>query len=81
MGKRRRRTPPKKSAYTNVEVDGSYISDEVPEYAGISKTGKRKIFWFHEDEVEALREAAYRLRRSEASLVREAVRKYFGIED
>jgi hypothetical protein len=36
---------------------------------------------FHRDEAEALRERAYRTRRSQASLVREAVRRFLEIED
>jgi hypothetical protein len=49
--------------------------------AGITGSGVRKCLWFHEDEAEALRERAYRERRTEASLIREAVRRFLGIED
>ena len=48
---------------------------------GITKGGVKKTLWFHEDEAEALRERAYKSRRSEASLIREAVRRFLGIED
>lgn len=49
----------------------------------VSKSGNlvRKTFWIHPDEAEALRQAAFEARRSEAELVREALRRYFGIED
>jgi hypothetical protein len=40
-----------------------------------------KTIWLHEDEAERLREAAYELYRSEASIIREALRHYFRIED
>jgi hypothetical protein len=48
---------------------------------GITKGWVKKTLWFHEDEAEALRERAYKSRRSEASLIREAVRRFLGIED
>jgi hypothetical protein len=49
---------------------------------GITKgSGMKKTLWFHEDEAEGLRERAFRLRRSEASLIREAVRRLLGLED
>ena len=41
----------------------------------------RKAFYMHPDEVEALRRLSYEERRSEAEIVREAVRRYLGIED
>ena len=41
----------------------------------------RKTFWIHPDEEEALRRAAFEQRRSEADLVREALRRFFDIED
>jgi len=49
--------------------------------SGITKTGVRKAIWFHLDEAEALRKAAYEQRRKESEIVREAVRRYLGIED
>jgi hypothetical protein len=49
--------------------------------AGITAQGVKKTIWFHEDEAEALRLRAFKERRSESSLVREAVRKLLGIED
>lgn len=49
----------------------------------VSKSGNliRKTFWIHPDEEEALRREAFEERRSEADIVREALRRYFGIED
>ena len=49
----------------------------------VSKSGNliRKTFWLHPDEEEALRRAAFEQRRSEASIVRELVRRHFDIED
>jgi len=48
---------------------------------GITTTGVKKTIWFHEDEAEALRVRAFEERRSESSIVREAVRKYLDIQD
>lgn len=47
---------------------------------GITKTGVRKTIWFHRDEAEALRRAAFEERRKESEIVREAVREFLGIE-
>ncbi|MEO1082757.1 MAG: hypothetical protein AAFY88_00800 [Acidobacteriota bacterium] len=49
----------------------------------VSKDGNlvRKTFWLHPDEEEALRRAAFEERRSEAAIVRELLRRHFGIED
>ena len=41
----------------------------------------KKTFWINEEEAEELRKAAFNDRRSEASIVREALRIYFEIED
>jgi hypothetical protein len=41
----------------------------------------KKTVWLHDDEEAALREAAYKRRMSEASLIREAIRRYFGLPD
>jgi hypothetical protein len=60
--------------------DSSAGKTEEPQ-GGITATGKRKNFWFHDDEIEALRAAAYKQRRPEAEIVREALRRYLGIED
>ena len=49
--------------------------------SGITKTGVRKNLWLHEDEAEALREAAFLERKSEAEIIREALRRHLGIED
>jgi hypothetical protein len=51
------------------------------EKAGITEKGIKKTIWFHEDEAEALRLRAFKDRRSESAIVREAVRKLLGIED
>lgn len=48
---------------------------------GITKGGVKKTIWFHEDEAEALRLKAFKDRRSESAIVREAVRRLLGIED
>lgn len=48
----------------------------------ISKSGMvRKTIWLHGDEAEALREKAFKERRAESEIVREALRKLLGIED
>ena len=49
--------------------------------AGVTKTGVRKNVWLHEDEAEALRETAFRERRAESEIIREALRRHLGIED
>ncbi len=49
--------------------------------SGITKTGVKKTIWLHEDEAEALRRAAYEQRRTESSLIREAIRRLLDIED
>jgi hypothetical protein len=41
----------------------------------------RKTLWLHGDEAEALRERAYRERRAESEIMREALRRLLGIED
>lgn len=41
----------------------------------------KKTIWFNNDEAEAIRRAAFDQRVSEAALVREAVRRYFGLPD
>ena len=41
----------------------------------------RKTLWLHGDEAEALRERAYRERRAESEIMREALRQLLGIED
>ncbi len=48
---------------------------------GITKTGVRKAIWFHRDEAEALRKAAYDRRLKESEIVREAVRRFLNLED
>ena len=49
--------------------------------SSITKSGKKKTLWFHADEAEALRVAAFEQRRSESDIIRSAVREYLGIED
>jgi len=51
------------------------------ESAGLAKSGVKMTLLFHPDESEALRERAYKTRRSQASLVREAVRRFLKLED
>jgi len=41
----------------------------------------RKTLWLHGDEAEALRERAYRDRRAESDIMREALRRLLGIDD
>jgi len=41
----------------------------------------RKTLWIHEDESEALRTRAFADRRTESSIMREALRRYLGLED
>ena len=48
---------------------------------GITKTGKKKTIWFHDDEAEALRRASFEQRRPESAIIREAVRRFLDIED
>ena len=48
---------------------------------GITSSGVKKTIWFHEDEAETLRVRAFKERRSESSLVREAVRLFLRMED
>jgi hypothetical protein len=48
----------------------------------VTKSGMiRKTIWLHGDEAEVLRDRAYRDRRTESELVREALRAYLGMED
>jgi Ribbon-helix-helix protein, copG family len=48
----------------------------------VSKSGMvRKTLWLHGDEAEALRALAYRERRPESEIMREALRQLLGIED
>ncbi len=48
----------------------------------VTKSGMvRKTLWLHEDESEALRERAYKERRSESDIMRAALREYLGVED
>jgi hypothetical protein len=41
----------------------------------------KKTIWFNDDEAEAIRRAAFEQHVSEAALVREAVRRFFGLPD
>ena len=48
----------------------------------VSKSGMvRKTLWLHGDEAEALRLRAFKERRAESEIVREALRALLGIED
>lgn len=51
------------------------------EREGITASGVKKTIWFHEDEAEALRVRAFKERRSESSIVREALRRLLEIEE
>lgn len=51
------------------------------EREGITSSGVKKTIWLHEDEAEALRLQAFKERRSESSLIREAVRRLLNIVD
>jgi hypothetical protein len=51
------------------------------ERRGLVKAGVKKTILFHEDEAEALRVKAFKERRSESAIVREALRRLLGIED
>lgn len=67
-----------------VEVQSSSMKerdDAEKRREGITATGVKKTMWFHEDEAEALRVRAFEERRSESSIVREAVRRFLGLED
>ena len=46
---------------------------------GITKTGKKKTIWFHEDEAEALRVAAFERRQPESEIIREATSRVSGM--
>ena len=41
----------------------------------------KKTVWVNDEEADALRTLAYEQRRSEASIIREALRRFFGIDD
>ncbi|MFQ5745056.1 MAG: ribbon-helix-helix protein, CopG family [Acidobacteriota bacterium] len=41
----------------------------------------KKTVWINDDEAEVLRKIAYEEHRSEASIVREALREYLGLEE
>ena len=56
------------------------MSETKPD-GGITKTGVKKTLWLHADEAEALRVAAFKERRTESDIVRDALRRYLGIED
>ena len=45
------------------------------------RSGVKKTILFHEDEAEALLVRAFKDRRSESSIVREALRRFLEIED
>jgi hypothetical protein len=48
----------------------------------VSKSGMvRKTLWLNGDEAEALRLKAFKERRAESEIVREALRSHLGIED
>jgi hypothetical protein len=48
----------------------------------VTKSGMvRKTLWLHGEEAEALRLRAFKERRPESEMVREALRAFLGIED
>jgi hypothetical protein len=51
------------------------------ESRGLVKSGVKKTILFHEDEAEALRVRAFKDRRSESSIVREALRRFLKVPD
>ncbi|HXO42342.1 MAG TPA: hypothetical protein VN999_12890 [Thermoanaerobaculia bacterium] len=51
------------------------------ERRGLVKAGVKKTILFHEDEAEALRVRAFKDRRSESSIVREALRRFLKVPD
>ena len=55
--------------------------DQALEGRGLTRTGVKKTLWLHADEAELLRVVAFDQRRSEASIVREALRRFLGLED
>ncbi len=54
---------------------------DTEESRGLVQSGVKKTILFHEDEAEALRVQAFKDRRSESSIVREALRRFLKIED
>lgn len=70
-----------RKSYTALMSPRDQTEDAKQEKSGITDRGVKKTIWFHEDEAEALRLRAFRDRRSESAIVREAVRKLLGIED
>ena len=73
----------KKELVSETTDPGNLPSEEEisAQEGGITKTGMKKTIWVHRDEAEALRDAAYKLRRTESSIIREAIRHRLGIED
>ena len=70
-----------RKSYTSAMAPKDRTEDAKQEKAGITDKGVKKTIWFHEDEAEALRLRAFKDRRSESAIVREAVRKLLRIED
>lgn len=71
----------RRKSYTPAMSPRDKTEDAKQEKAGITDRGVKKTIWFHEDEAEALRLRAFKDRRSESAIVREAVRALLGIED
>ncbi len=71
----------RRKSYTSAMSPRDKTEDAKQEKAGITDRGVKKTIWFHEDEAEALRLRAFKDRRSESAIVREAVRALLGIED
>ncbi len=73
--------PVRRKSYTSAMVPRDKGKAAKEEKAGITEAGVKKTIWFHEDEAEALRLRAFKERRSESAIVREAVRRLLKIED
>jgi len=73
--------PSRRKSYTQAMRPRDSDGDAKQEKAGITDKGVKKTIWFHEDEAEALRLRAFKDRRSESAIVREAVRRLLGLED
>jgi hypothetical protein len=54
--------------------------DESETAAGRSDRVERRIIWFHPEELVALRMRGDKEQKSEAAVVREAVRRHLGLE-
>ncbi len=81
MADLRKAVKPGRQKYYTTAMAPKKSEEDRQEKDGITKGGVKKTIWFHEDEAEALRLLAFKERRSESAIVREAVRKLLAIED